>query len=53
MQQIQASRGAVAAILDDGGNSKAVHGQLKHVQLIQASNVAFAASISDGTVGLS
>ena len=61
MQQIQASRGAFAAILgdgsvvywgsgEDGGDSSAVQDQLKNVQQIQASRRAFAAIRGDGSV---
>ena len=61
MQQIQASDGAFAAILEDGsvvtcGNadygsdSSAVRDQLKGVQQIQGSNGAFAAILEDGSV---
>ena len=59
--QVQASRGAFAAILTDGsvvtwgheelgGNSRAVQNQLKGVQHIQASEGAFAAILTDGSV---
>ena len=61
VQQIQASRGAFAAILGDGsvvtwgsagggGDSIAVQDQLKNVQQIQASDSAFAAILDDGSV---
>ena len=64
MQQIQSSGRAFAAILgdgsvvtwghaDSGGNSRAVQGQLKKVQQIQASSAyhgAFAAILGDGSV---
>ena len=61
MQQIQASDGAFAAILDDGsvvtwgspnlgGDSRVVQEQLKNVQQIQASYGAFAAILGDGSV---
>ena len=61
MQQIQATRGAFAAILADGsvvawgapdrgGDSSAVQDQLKNVQQIQATGWAFAAILADGSV---
>ena len=61
VQQIQASSGAFAAILDDGsvvtwgdaddgGDSRAVQDQLKTVQQIQACCAAFAAVLGDGSV---
>ena len=61
VQQIQASSGAFAAILEDGsvitwgdadygGDSSAVRDQLKGVQQIQASREAFAAILGDGSV---
>ena len=61
MQQIQATRGAFAAILADGsvvtwgyarygGDSSAVRDQLRGVQQIQATNQAFAAILADGSV---
>ena len=61
VQQIQASRGAFAAILGDGsvvtwgnaelgGDSSAVQGELRNVQQIQACRRAFAAVLADGTV---
>ena len=61
VQQIQASGGAFAAILDDGsvvtwgdaecgGDSSAVQTRLKNVQQIQASGGAFAAILDDGSV---
>jgi alpha-tubulin suppressor-like RCC1 family protein len=61
VQQIHASPGAFAAILDNGsvvtwgsqdfgGDSSAVQEQLKIVQQIQASSEAFAAILDDGSV---
>ena len=61
VQQIQATGGAFAAILEDGsvvtwgranqcGDSSAVRDQLKGVQQIQATNGAFAAILEDGSV---
>ena len=61
VQQIQASYGAFAAILDDGcvvawgdaidgGDCSAVQAQLKDVKQIQSSLHAFAAMRSDGSV---
>jgi alpha-tubulin suppressor-like RCC1 family protein len=61
VQQIQTSRRAFAAILEDGsvvtwgvpqsgGDSSAVQDQLKGVQQIQASVGAFAAILEDGSV---
>eukprot|EP00434_Breviolum_minutum_P013439 symbB.v1.2.011846.t1/scaffold801.1/size161289/2 len=60
-QQIQATRRAFAAILEDesvvtwgdasrGGDSSAVQDQLKGVQQIQASHGAFAAILEDGSI---
>ena len=61
VQQIQATDGAFAAILEDGsvvtwgdadcgGDSSAVQDQLKGVQQIQATSEAFAAILEDGSV---
>ena len=61
VQQIQATGGAFAAILEDGsvvtwgdedsgGDSSAVGDQLKRVQQIQATMGAFAAILADGSV---
>ena len=63
MQQIQASSGAFAAILEDGsvvtwghedrgGDSSAVRDELRAVQQIQAARLggAFAAILADGSV---
>ena len=61
MQQIHASSGAFAAILEDGsvvtwgdsgfgGHSSAVQDQLHGVQQIQATSGAFAAILADGSV---
>eukprot|EP00439_Symbiodinium_sp_Y106_P086001 s10_g30.t1 len=61
VQQIQASRGAFAAIHGDGsviswgtakygGNSSAVQAQLKNANQIRATDGAFAASLCDGSI---
>ena len=61
MQQIQATRGAFAAILGDGsvvtwgdvcqgGESRDVQDQLRDVKQIQATESAFAAILGDGSV---
>ena len=61
MEQIQATYGAFAAILEDGsvitwgrpgvgGDSSAVRDQLMGVQQIQATDAAFAAILEDGSV---
>ena len=61
VQQIQASKGAFAAVLtdgtvvtwgneDQGGDSRAVQDQLQVVQHIRASSRAFAAMLADGSV---
>ena len=60
VQHVQASEGALAAILSDGSvatwgdhdycsDSRAVQDQLKGVQQIQASKYAFAAILTDGS----
>ena len=61
VQQIQATRSAFAAILEDGsvvtwgcadtgGDSSAVQCQLRSVQQVQATRGAFAAILEDGSV---